>query len=239
MSLHASKDRRDGGHRMQPAPETRRFGHARSGASGKQHDGRTEHKAAKEGSSSLQIRDLNIAAIVARDDDGERLVRELQRLRCRVTHIWPMPPQIPAQFDVVFCALSADLPQRLPWLPGEPGAALVVVDRNEGPLNLGLLHNCAAHGVLHYPTAPRAVEAALSLAHGHFLYERRLRGRIDKLDESLRTMRSVERAKSLLIRVKNMTEEEAYNYLRKQAMERRVTIGAVAMAVVDSFELLG
>ncbi len=51
-------------------------------------------------------------------------------------------------------------------------------------------------------------------------------------------MRSVERAKSLLIRVKNITEEEAYNYLRRQAMERRVTIGAVATAIVDSYDLL-
>ncbi|MDP0983944.1 ANTAR domain-containing response regulator, partial [Klebsiella variicola] len=79
-----------------------------------------------------------------------------------------------------------------------------------------LLHNCAAHGVLHYPVTSRSVQSTLALARGHFLYERRLRGRIEKLDESLRTMRSVERAKSLLMRLKNVSEEEAYNYLRRQ-----------------------
>lgn len=182
--------------------------------------------------------DLKVAVIVERNDDGERLVRELQRLRCNVLHEWPMPPQIPVQFDVVFCALTTDLPQRLPWIPGEPASALVVVDSGEGPLDLRLLHNCAAHGVLHYPATPRSVQTMLSLARGHFLYEKRLRGRIDKLDESLRSMRSVERAKSLLIRIRNITEEEAYNYLRRQAMERRVTIGAVANAIIDSYELL-
>lgn len=83
------------------------------------------------------------------------------------------------------------------------------------------------------------MQVILAVARSHFLYERRLRLRIDKLDENLRTMRSVERAKSLLIRLKNVSEEEAYNYLRRQAMERRVTIGAVANAVIDSFELLG
>ena len=36
----------------------------------------------------------------------------------------------------------------------------------------------------------------------------------------------------------NLSEEEAYNFLRKQAMEKRVTIGAVAAAVIDSHELL-
>ena len=83
------------------------------------------------------------------------------------------------------------------------------------------------------------MQSTLALARGNFLYERRLRGRIEKLDESLRTMRSVERAKSLLMRLKNVSEEEAYNYLRRQAMERRVTIGAVASAIIDSYELLG
>jgi len=51
-------------------------------------------------------------------------------------------------------------------------------------------------------------------------------------------VRLVERAKTLLIRLKNLSEEEAYNFLRKQAMEKRVTIGAVAAAVIDSHELL-
>jgi AmiR/NasT family two-component response regulator len=218
--------------------EKRQSGITRTVGAGMPRGERLQHKPAGKSPSSPQLWDLKIAVVVARDDDGERLIRELQRLRCVIKHIWPMPAQIPAQFDVVFCALSIDLPQRLPWIPGEPSSALVVVDCGEGPLDLSVLHNCAAHGILHYPTTSRSVEAALSLARGHFLYEKRLRGRIEKLDESLRTMRSVERAKSLLVRIKDMTEEEAYNYLRKQAMERRVTIGVVAKAVVDSFELL-
>lgn len=188
--------------------------------------------------SSKAFWDLKVAVIVARDDDGERLIRELQKLRCVVHHEWPMPPQIPAQFDAIFCALSDDLPQRLPWIPGEPASALIVVDRGEGALDLTLLHNCAPHATLTYPSTARAVQSSLAVGRSHFLYERRLRGRIEKLDENLRTMRSVERAKSLLIRMRNVTEEEAYNYLRRQAMERRVTIGAVASAIVDSYDLL-
>lgn len=223
---------------MQETADMTRFGREqeRRGAGSRKDGGHCGPASTQ--SSPKAFWDLKVAVIADRDDDGERLVRELQRLRCVVHHEWPMPPQIPAQFDVVFCALSNDLPQRLPWIPGEPASALVVVDRGEGALDLGLLHNCAAHGVLHYPSTGRSVVASLALARSHFLYERRLRGRIDKLDESLRTMRSVERAKSLLMRVKNVGEEEAYNYLRRQAMERRVTIGAVANAIIDSYELL-
>ncbi len=214
-----------------------RFGRDQDRQKGRKESGPGSSFASRSPSQALW--DLNVAVIVDRDDDGERLIRELQRLRCNVHHEWPMPSQIPAQYDAIFCALTDDLPQRLPWIPGEPASALVVVDSGKRPIDLKLLHNCAAHGVLHYPTTGQAVQASLALARSHFLYERRLRGRIDKLDESLRTMRSVERAKSLLIRIKNVSEEEAYNYLRRQAMERRVTIGAVASAIIDSHDLLG
>ncbi len=182
--------------------------------------------------------ELNVAVMVERDDHGEFLIRELQRQRIGVRHIWPLPAQIPLQYDVLFCALSDDLPQRIPWVPGEPSAALILVDDGKAPLNLKLIHNCAAHGLLHYPATSRMIQGILMLAREHFQYERRLRGRIEKLDENLRTMRLVERAKTLLIRLKNLSEEEAYNFLRKQAMEKRVTIGAVAAAVIDSHELL-
>jgi AmiR/NasT family two-component response regulator len=85
----------------------------------------------------------------------------------------------------------------------------------------------------------QSVLASLFLGHDHFLYECRLRGRIEKLDDNLRTMRSVERAKAILMQTRSVSEEEAYHYLRRQAMERRVTIGSLANAIVDSQDLLG
>ena len=87
--------------------------------------------------------------------------------------------------------------------------------------------------MLHYPATSRMIQSVLMLARESFQYERRLRGRIEKLDESLRTMRLVERAKALLVRLKNISEEEAYSFLRKQAMEKRVTIGTVAATVIE------
>ncbi len=182
--------------------------------------------------------EMNIAVIVERDDSGESLIRELQRQRAGVRHIWPLPAQLPLQYDAIFCTLSSDLPQRIPWVPGEPSSALILVDDGKEPLNLDLIHNCASHGMLHYPATSRMIQSVLMLARESFQYERRLRGRIEKLDESLRTMRLVERAKALLVRLKNISEEDAYSFLRKQAMEKRVTIGAVAATVIDSYELL-
>ena len=196
-------------------------------------------KAAQNQSARPDFSDLDVAVITDRDDAGEHLLRELQRTRARVTHIWPPPAQIPVAYDVIYCDLLEDLPQRLTWPPGEPEAALVVILSMGRSHDMGLLHNCAPQAVVHQPVTAQAVVASLFLGHDHFLYERRLRGRIEKLDDNLRTMRSVERAKAILMQTRSISEEEAYHYLRRQAMERRVTIGSLASVIVDTQELLG
>lgn len=182
---------------------------------------------------------LDVAAVVRRDQHGEQLLRELQRARAVVQHLWPMPEQVPVDHDVVFCEACPDLPKRLPWLPGAPGAALVLVQPAGRPLDLEVLQNCAPHAVLHLPAASDVVLSALVVARSHFLYERRLRGRIEKLDDNLRTMRCVERAKAILIETKQLSEQDAYHFMRRTAMERRISIGTLAAMIVDSHELLG
>jgi AmiR/NasT family two-component response regulator len=102
-----------------------------------------------------------------------------------------------------------------------------------------MLRNCAPDAVLHRPLTTHAVLSSLILARAHFTYNQRLRSRIEKLDETLRSIRSVERAKSILMAKRQMREDEAYQFMRRQAMTRRVPISAVAAAIVDSEEVLG
>jgi len=52
-------------------------------------------------------------------------------------------------------------------------------------------------------------------------------------------MKTIERAKVIVMQNKNLNEEEAYKQLRLRAMQRRVTIGALASSIVDSQDLLG
>jgi AmiR/NasT family two-component response regulator len=51
-----------------------------------------------------------------------------------------------------------------------------------------------------------------------FLYEHRLRARMDKLDETLRFFRSVKGAKNFLMEKRKQDHEEAYHFMRRQAM---------------------
>jgi len=62
--------------------------------------------------------------------------------------------------------------------------------------------------------------------------------KVAKLEETLRSIRKVERAKAILMKNKNIEEEEAYKYLRSQAMMKRVPIGVIASAIIDAKEML-
>jgi AmiR/NasT family two-component response regulator len=186
-----------------------------------------------------EISSLEILVAVPRDEEGDLLARELLRTRSSVRRVWPLPARLPEAVDVMFCELVPELPQCLPRVPGQPIAALVVVAQAVQMPQLKLLRDCAPHAVLHRPFTTGTVLTSLSIARAQFLYEQRLRTRIDKLDETLRAFRSVERAKSILMEKRKLDEEAAYHFMRRQAMSQRISIGAVAAAIVDSHDILG
>jgi two-component system, response regulator / RNA-binding antiterminator len=180
---------------------------------------------------------IDIIVAMPCDENADALIRELQRTRSRVRHLWPIHDRLLTNADVLFCELSPTLPSAIPWTPGEPAAALVIAI--PGPsVDLDLLRRCAPDAVLHRPYTRAAVTTSLCLARDHFTYQQRLRSRIGKLDETLRGIRKVERAKTILMTTRQMAEEDAYNFMRSQAMTKRVSISAVAAAIVDSHEVL-
>ena len=179
----------------------------------------------------------NILVVVPRDDEGDFLVRELQRTRARVQHLWPPPTVLPDGADLIVCDVTVAKTGCLPWVPGEPAAAFVAVAGE--PVDLAALRDCAPDAVLHRPFTTDAIAAALTLARSHFDYVRRLQTRIARLEEIVRSIRNVERAKSILMTTRQMREDEAYKLMRSQAMSLRVPIGTVASTIVDGSAMPG
>ncbi|KWV46189.1 hypothetical protein AS156_21690 [Bradyrhizobium macuxiense] len=186
-----------------------------------------------------ELADLSAVVVAPVDDQVGMLLRELQRFRMRVRQVWPMPESVPADADVVYCEYAPDLARRLPWIPGDARSALVVILPATEAIHADALCNATPNAILPRPFTPNAVLSSLLLARSQFGYERRLRSKIEKLDDNLRSMRTVERAKAILMATRQMPETEAYGFIRRQAMDRRVSASAVAAAIVDSFELLG
>jgi AmiR/NasT family two-component response regulator len=182
---------------------------------------------------------LSVTIIAPMEDQSAFLLRELQRLRICPRQIWPMPESIPADSDVVYCEYVPNLASRLPWIPGDARSALVVILPTSAPIHPDALAHATPDAVLSRPFTSNSVVASLVLSRSQFSYEQRLRTKIERLDDNLRSMRTVERAKAILMTTRRMPENEAYGFIRRQAMDRRVSTSAVAAAIVDSFELLG
>jgi AmiR/NasT family two-component response regulator len=188
---------------------------------------------------AVELPRLGVAVVHPRDQDCDLLVQHLQRAGCRVMQAWPAPTDLPPDIDVVFLLLDGHGALDLPWLTGTPAAAVIAVVGRETPAVPALLSSCSPQAVIVKPADRLQILTNLILAHNNFRYERRLLSKVSKLEDTLRSIRKVEKAKAILMRTRQIEEPDAYEYLRSQAMKKRVPITVVAAAVIDAHEVLG
>ncbi len=95
-----------------------------------------------------------------------------------------------------------------------------------------------AFGFLTKPFDPKTLDAALKIAVARFKEFKMLQEEISELEEELATRKLVERAKGLLMKHYNLSEEEAYRLLQRRSMETRKPMREVAEAVLMTLDLL-
>ncbi|MCK2041673.1 ANTAR domain-containing protein [Chromohalobacter salexigens] len=81
---------------------------------------------------------------------------------------------------------------------------------------------------------PALVRSMVNVAIASFEAHRALKGELTKTQTTLSQRRTIERAKSQLMEMHAFSEDAAYQWLRKRAMNRRLTIHEVAQAVLAS-----
>jgi len=186
----------------------------------------------------IDYRELRVVIAHPRDHDGELLLRHLQRFGCHVDHLWPTPDRLEAEADMVFCLIEPQTRSFCRSLGDSARAALVGVVDLADPKTMQLLADVNPLAVLTKPVDVGALLTNLVVARNNSRYQRRLQSKISKLEETLRSVRKVERAKTILMEQRHINEAEAYVYLREQAMKKRVPIGVIASVVVESNEVL-
>jgi AmiR/NasT family two-component response regulator len=186
----------------------------------------------------LDFRALRVLVIHPRDSDGQHLERQLMRLGCQVTACWPSPPDLPPEADTVFCLVDQENQARFAWLADRPAVATIAVLGRSGSPPVRAIKDLMPQAIVLKPCEPQALLTNLVMAHNNFRYERRLLSKIGKLEETLRSVRKVEQAKTILMKQRQIDEASAYEHLRRQAMQKRVPIGVIAAAVLDASEVL-
>lgn len=167
-------------------------------------------------------------------EDG---LRQLRRSRAEVAHVWPPTKRISPGMDILICDFFPGIAEAIPWEPGEAEAALVILLPQGEGYDANEVSGAAPQAVVQRPFTGRALLTSTQVAWSLFRYEQRLRDRISRLDENLRSIRYIERAKLALMKSKNLEEADAYRQLRDTAMSQRVSIVEVAEAILRQKEL--
>ena len=184
------------------------------------------------------LRRARILVVHPRDEDGDVLVGHLRRLGCEVRATWPFPAVIPADIDTVFLNIDeVQIDQVLGQLE-EQQPAVIAIASYESPIALQAIMDLNAHGVIIKPLRTLGILTQFALARYRKSYERRLAGKVNKLEEAIKGRRSVEKAVIALQAVSGLDEEAAYKLLREQATEKRVPMSVIAENVISAQETM-
>lgn len=86
--------------------------------------------------------------------------------------------------------------------------------------------------------APDRIRPILDVAMARFQHEQQLRRELADARSELRERKTIDRAKGLLMQRQGLSEQQAYDKLRKTAMDRGLKLGEVAQRMLDVADLL-
>ncbi len=187
-----------------------------------------------------ELRGLRVAVLHPRDPDGELLVAHLERIGCKVHLFWPPSLIPPDDTDLVFLAVRPDtLECDFAWAHSEAAPVIIAVIEYENPTIVELVLRIGAKGVVAKPIRTAGILSTIVLARAVHAEMRALQKKAHRLEQKLSAFNLVSEAKLVLIRTRNLNEEQAYTFLREQAMRKRCSIEELARAVINANQLLG
>ena len=185
--------------------------------------------------------------VIAESKDRAEIVRAgLKLASCELTEIVPVdggmgPALARSAADAIIIEASSptvDLLDRVVDAMGSESLPMIVFSSDGSPetIERGVRAGAAAY-VVDGLSAER-VPAIVNVALARFGVINELRTELSAAQLKLAERKFVERAKGLLMKARNLSEDEAYHTLRRMAMERNRRMGEVAKSVIEMAELL-
>lgn len=87
--------------------------------------------------------------------------------------------------------------------------------------------------------APQRIRPILDVAMARFAHEQALRAELADARTELQDRKTIDRAKGVLMQRQGLSEQAAYEKLRKTAMDKGLKLGEVARRMLDMVDLLG
>lgn len=99
-----------------------------------------------------------------------------------------------------------------------------------------LVERANAAGVMAYVVKPFTINdliPAIEIASSRYAQMSALADEVANLSDRLETRKLIDRAKGILMKALNLSEPEAFSWIQRAAMDRRLTMKEVAMAVIS------
>lgn len=87
--------------------------------------------------------------------------------------------------------------------------------------------------------SPSRVKSIMRVATSRFREHQALKKELEETRGRLADRKDIDRAKGLLMKLKNMNEDDAYQALRKLAMDRNISIGEASRLLTAAADILG
>ena len=91
-------------------------------------------------------------------------------------------------------------------------------------------------GAMAYVVKPFSISdlvPAIEIAVSRHREQQVLRGEVTDLQERLETRKVIDRAKGILMKTLNLSEPDSFSWIQRTAMDRRISMKAVALAVIS------
>jgi AmiR/NasT family two-component response regulator len=185
------------------------------------------------------IRSLKVVAIHPLDQDGEELLAQLRRIGCRVCRFWPAPAALPEETDIVFMAVRPEaLTSPLTWLESPDALPVIPVVSYENPIFIEVVMKLNAYCTVPSPVRSFGVLTAIAVSLHQHKSRVALERYAQRVAEKFADQRQIQRAKSILMDTRKLTESEAYELLRSRAMGQRQSLEATAEVIIKAHESL-
>jgi AmiR/NasT family two-component response regulator len=185
-----------------------------------------------------ELRGTSVALIHPPGPDGSVLLDQLRRIGCSVRSIWPCPPTPPVDVDVIFVLVPGERGSDRLWSGVDCDAVVIALVEYENPTVLKGILDLNAQAVINKPFRSTGVLSTLILARAGKGYQDRLLTKVKKLEETLRSRREIERAVKLLAERQSLSDIQAYEQIRRQATQKRLSIVEICTAINNAGSVL-
>ncbi|MBO8128803.1 MAG: ANTAR domain-containing protein [Peptococcaceae bacterium] len=116
-------------------------------------------------------------------------------------------------------------------------APVVLISSNYDHATLEEAKLAGAFGYLVKPVGEASLIPTVEIALSNYSEVVRLEEQVKELQEKLETRKIVEKAKGILMHTLGLTEAEAFRKIQKQSMNKRISMRAVAEAIILAHSL--